>query len=64
MTYKFILSFKSFLICNESMNDNDPQPIKLPQALLKPCKITLLKDAEVRTWIETRTTGVKSSHML
>ena len=64
MSYKFILTFKSFLTCNESMNDNDPQPIKLPQALLKACKITLLKDAEVRTWIETHTTGVKSSHML
>ena len=49
MSYKFILTFKSFLTCNESMNDNDPQPIKLPQALLKPRKIALLKDAEVRT---------------
>ena len=49
MSYKFILSFKRFLTYNESMNDNDPQPIKLPQALLKACKITLLKDAEVRT---------------
>ena len=46
------------------MKDNDPQPIKLLQALLKPCKITLLKDAEVRAWVETHTTGVKSSHML
>ena len=36
MSYKFILSVKRFLTCKESaMNDNDPQPIKLPQALLK-----------------------------